>query len=54
MWIPTPLYESLPYAYVTAGSIAALSVNNLLAWISGSVLITLGSLTWIARRENRR
>jgi hypothetical protein len=54
MWIPTPLYESLPYAYVTAGSIAALSVNNLLAWVWGGVLITLGSLIWIARRENRR
>ena len=54
MWIPTPLYESLPYAYVTAGGIAALSVNNLLAWISGGVLITLGSLIWIARRQHRR
>jgi hypothetical protein len=54
MWIPTPLYEGLPYAYVTAGSIAALSVNNLLAWVSGGILISLGSLIWIARHQHRR
>jgi hypothetical protein len=53
MWIPAPVYASLPYAYVLVGSVAAVSVNNLLAWISGGFLIAVGSLIWLARRSNR-
>jgi hypothetical protein len=54
MRIPAPIYESLPYACAAAGAIAALSVDNLLAWVSGGILNTLGSLIWIARRQHRR
>ena len=53
MWIPTPIYEILPQAYVVGGGIAALSLDNLLAWVSGAVLITLGGLIGIARRQHR-
>ncbi len=53
MWIPAPVYASLPYAYILVGSTAAVSVNNLLAWLSGGFLIAVGSLIWLARRRNR-
>jgi hypothetical protein len=54
MWIQAPIYEILPYSCVVGGGIAVLSLDNLLAWVSGAVRITLGALIWIVRRQHRR
>ncbi|MCM2312432.1 MAG: hypothetical protein NDI84_13615 [Steroidobacteraceae bacterium] len=59
MWIPRPLYESLPYAYM-AGGVGLLGTaycieqgprGLLLAF--GAAGLTLGLVLWMRRRDYR-
>jgi hypothetical protein len=50
MWLPAPLYETLPYLYLTVGATAVLMTKDPLGWFCGSVLIFTG----IAIRRTRR
>ena len=59
MWIPRPLYESLPYAYIAAGAallVAAFFMDGgprglLLA--GGALGLTAGLVLWMRRRDYR-
>ena len=53
MWIPAPIYETLPYAYIGAGVLGILAIGDLLAWFLGGVLATVGVLVIICRRTHR-
>ncbi len=53
MWIPAPVYEILPYAYIGVGVLGILAVGDLLAWFLGGVLATVGVLVVICRRSHR-
>lgn len=59
MWIPRPLYESLPYLYIAAGS-GALTLAFILdggprGFIGGVglVAVTAGLVLWMRRRDYR-
>ncbi len=59
MWIPRPLYESLPYVYITAG-VAALLLSFAidrgprgLLLATGLVSLTAGLVLWMRRRDYR-
>jgi hypothetical protein len=59
MWLPRPLYESMPYAAVITGlaCFAAAywierSPRSLLL-VAGGLLVTLGALLWMKRRDYR-
>lgn len=59
MWIPRPLYELIPYAYMAAGvaALAAayfleLAARGLLLLIGGAGL-TAGLVLWMRRRDYR-
>lgn len=54
IYLPSWLYERLPHAYVTGGFSAVLTLEHLLAWFSGAVLIAAGVLVWKVRRDSRR
>ncbi len=59
MWIPRPLYEAMPYAYIVAG--AALLVASYFMeggprglLLAGGVLgLTAGLVLWMRRRDYR-
>jgi len=59
MWLPRPIYEALPYAYM-AGGVAALGAAFLiergprgLLLALGAVALTLGLVLWMRRRDYR-
>jgi hypothetical protein len=59
MWLPRPLYEALPYAYM-AGGVVALGAAFLidrgprgLLLAFGAVALTLGLVLWMRRRDYR-
>jgi hypothetical protein len=60
MWIPRPVYEGIPYASVLTGFgmvVAAFLRRSLphgLLLAGGGVLITLGLILWMRRRDYRR
>lgn len=59
MWIPRPVYEALPYAYMVIG--AALLVAAFLVaagprglmLAAGAGFLTLGLVLWMRRRDYR-
>ena len=59
MWIPRPLYEALPYAYIASGAallVAAYFMSGgprglLLA--GGLIGLTAGLVLWMRRRDYR-
>ena len=59
MWLPRPVYESIPYAYVAVGAIClgtACFVERAprgLLLAAGGVLATLGLVFWMKRRDYR-
>jgi type II secretory pathway component PulM len=59
MWLPRPVYEALPYAYVLAGAgllLAAFLLDtgprNLLM-VLGVGAVTVGLVFWMRRRDYR-
>ncbi|MDH4104797.1 MAG: hypothetical protein OEW50_02515 [Gammaproteobacteria bacterium] len=59
MWLPRPVYESMPYAAVLTG-LACLAVAywverspRTLLFIVGGLLVTIGALLWMKRRDYR-
>ena len=59
MWLPRPLYEALPYTAVVAGCgcfAVAYWVERApgtLLFVVGGVLVTVGTLLWMKRRDYR-
>jgi hypothetical protein len=60
MWIPRPVYELIPYAYMAAGA-GALAAAYFLergprGWLLalGAVGLTLGLVLWMRRRDYRQ
>ena len=60
MWIAKPFYESLPYLYAVAG-LALIGCSwfalqggaSTLALIAGGVLLLIGLVLWLRRRDYR-
>ena len=53
MWLPTPLYEALPYAAVIIGSACILGAINVLMVASGVLLVLCGGVIWKLRYDYR-
>ena len=60
MWFPKPIYESLPYVYVSLGALFVYaSWFETQGWISallvivGALLMLVGLLLWLRRRDFR-
>ena len=52
--LPNRLYEGLPYIYISTGAVAMSVLGNLMAVLSGVILIVAGALVWILRSDHRR
>ncbi|WP_306522564.1 hypothetical protein [Rheinheimera sp.] len=52
--LPSYLYETLPYGYMTAGAAAVVFTPGYVAALSGAILILAGALVWILRSDHRR
>lgn len=50
---PEWLYELLPYVYVGVGVLTMASLQNLIALVSGGLLISAGAVVWLMRRRYR-
>lgn len=53
MWLPTPIYESLPYVTLIAGSACVVGASNLLMVVSGLLLFLSGGVIWKLRHDYR-
>ena len=59
IWIPRPLYEVLPYAYMVAGAAAlaaaffAERAPHGLLMLLGGLGLTVGLVLWMRRRDYR-
>jgi hypothetical protein len=59
MWIPRPVYEALPYAYMAAGGLAlaaaflAEQAPHGFLMLLGGVGLTVGLVLWMRRRDYR-
>lgn len=54
MWLPTPLYEALPYLY---GILAILTISvfgSSIAFVSAALFAVSGVLVWCMRKIHRR
>lgn len=52
--LPNWIYEPLPYVYTGVGIVATLSLDSLIGWSSGVLLITAGIVVGYQRYEYRR
>lgn len=52
--LPNRLYEFLPYLYIGTGALAMSLLGNVIAVLSGLILIVAGALVWILRSDHRR
>ena len=53
MFLPAPVYETLPALYITGGIAAASTLNSTVATLSGTVLGLAGILIYSLRRKYR-
>jgi hypothetical protein len=59
MWLPRPIYEALPYAFAGCGAVLVAvafhyeEVPHGLLFGAGGVLITVGLVLWMKRRDYR-
>jgi len=53
MWLPTPVYEPLPYVALIVGGACIMGAINLLMVVSGALLILSGGVIWRLRRDYR-
>lgn len=54
MWLPTALYEALPYLYGMVAVLAATILGSSIAWMSAALFAVAGILVWRMRRAYRR
>ena len=54
MWLPTFIYESIPYVSFGVGGLSLFYANNLLMIISGLMLVVAGATIWKMRRDYRK
>ena len=54
LFIPGRVYEVLPVVYVTSGVSTAMMIDQMLAIVSGLLLISAGCLVWRMRHVYRR
>lgn len=54
MWLPTALYEALPYLYGVLAILAVLMVGSSIAWFSAALFAAAGAMVWRMRRNHRR
>ncbi|WP_354622761.1 hypothetical protein [Psychromonas sp. MME2] len=48
-----PVYELIPYAYLSIGGVSAISIDSILGLFSGIALYGLGALVWMMRFHYR-
>jgi len=48
-----PVYEALPYVYITAGIEVIFAIGTPLAWLAGGLLYATGAYVWILRANVR-
>ena len=53
MFLPSPVYETLPALYLTGGIAAASTLDSTVATLSGTVLGLAGILIYSLRRKYR-
>jgi len=60
MWLPKPIYESLPYLYVLVGlgviggaATLALAWGSSLTFVLGLAIMAIGVAIWMKRRSTR-
>ncbi|ADC63478.1 hypothetical protein [Allochromatium vinosum] len=53
MWLPTPLYETLPYSVVVIGSACIVGAINALMVASGVLLVLCGGVILKRRHDYR-
>lgn len=53
MFLPTPVYETLPALYITGGVAAASTIDSSIAMFSGTVLGLAGILIFSLRHKYR-
>ena len=53
MFLPSPVYETLPELYITGGIAAASTLDSTVATLSGTVLGLAGILIYSLRRKYR-
>lgn len=61
MWLSEPIYESLPYYYMTLGFVAGVGSYRLDLWYWSEILalaaaasLVTGLVLWLKRRDYRR
>lgn len=54
MWLPTALYEALPYLYGLLAILAATVFGSSIAWLSAILFALAAVLVWRMRRNYRR
>ena len=61
MWLPRPVYESLPYYYIAFGVAAGLASFNLDRWYWPEIVgacaalsVITGLVLWLKRRDYRQ
>lgn len=54
MWLPTALYEALPYLYGFFALISATLLGSSIAWVSAALFALAGIMIWRMRRTFRR
>ena len=48
-----PIYEFIPYAYLSLGGVSAITIDSVLGLLSGMTLYGLGALVWMMRFHYR-
>lgn len=54
MYIPKPIYEGLPYAYVLLGIISIVHLHNAVGVLGGGTFILTGALVFKMRSDHRK
>jgi hypothetical protein len=53
MWLPNPVYHSLPHSYGVAGGLTLAHADSPVLLMSGMLLVAAGLLAWRLRRTYR-
>ena len=53
VYLPEPVYRSLPWIYVIVGTVVMLSMGGFIGFVSGLLLTTAGMLVFLWRASAR-